>query len=409
MRVCMIVRNPCVRDARVLKEAGTLAEAGHDVVVVAIAEPGVPNEEERDGFRITRIDPLPPSVRRMLRLPIIFRAGWDRKPVVAGGAPAGAKRRWWQVAFRDHVVMRQLSDAAVRTPADVYHAHDLNTLPAALTAARRHGARLVYDAHELYPELAGLVARERARWARLDRRLVGYPDAIIVPSEGRADEFARRHSIARPYVVMNCPPAAPPPDPAASPLAPLRRDGEALLVYAGGYTANRGLDNLVRAAGLVDRARVVMVGFGGVEPELRALVERDRLGDRVVFHEPVAHDQVVSLVAGADIGLAPYLPVGLNNMLAAPNKLFEYLHAGLAVAGSDLPDIRRVIEEHRIGNVFDAADPASIAAAVRGILAAPDELKAMRRRALEAAPRYTWEAQAAVLVKIYEDLGARAA
>ncbi|MFY9585819.1 MAG: glycosyltransferase, partial [Actinomycetota bacterium] len=259
------------------------------------------------------------------------------------------------------------------------------------------------------PEMAGLVPRERARWARLDHRLIGFPDAIIVPSEGRADEFARRHSIARPSVVMNCPPAAPPPDPNASPLAALRRAGEALLVYAGGYTQNRGLDNLVRAAPLVEGARLVMIGFGGAEAELRALVDRERLGDRVLFHEPVAHDQVVSLVAGADIGLAPYLPVGLNNQLAAPNKLFEYLHAGLAVAGSDLPDIRRVVETHRVGSVFDASEPASVATAVRGMLAAPDELRAMRRRALDAAPRYTWEAQAAVLVEIYEKLRSRAA
>ncbi len=409
MRVCMIVRNPCVRDARVLKEAQTLTEAGHEVVIIAIAERGVPDTEERDGFRIRRVEALPVWARRALRLPVIVRRGWDRKPVVGGAAAPGAKRPAWQVALRDNVVTRQLTNAALRTPADVYHAHDLNTLPAGVAAARRHGGRLVYDAHELYPEMAGLGPRERARWARLDRRLIRFPDAVIVPSEGRADEFARRYSIARPHVVMNCPPAGPPPDPAASPLAALRREGEALLVYAGGYTKNRGLDNLIRAAGLLDGARLVMVGFGGVEGELRAVAERERLGDRVVFHEPVAHDQVVSLVAGADIGLAPYLPVGLNNVLAAPNKLFEYLHAGIAVAGSDLPDIRRVVEEHRVGGLFDAADPASIAKAVREMLAAPEELKAMRERALEAAPRYSWEAQAAVLVGIYEGLGSRAA
>jgi glycosyltransferase involved in cell wall biosynthesis len=57
-------------------------------------------------------------------------------------------------------------------------------------------------------------------------------------------------------------------------------------------------------------ARLVMVGFGGVESQLRSVAEQERAGDRVVFHEPVAHDEVVNLVAGADIGLAPYLPVG---------------------------------------------------------------------------------------------------
>src|SRR5919106_2061803 len=213
MRVCMIVRNPCVRDARVLKEAKTLADAGHQLVIIAIAESGVPDREERDGFRIRRVEALPIWAKRALRLPVIVRRGWDRRPVVGGAASPGAKRPALQVALRDWIVTRELTNAALATPADVYHAHDLNTLPAGVAAARRHRARLVYDAHELYPEMAGLGPRERARWARLDRRLIGLADAVIVPSEGRADEFARRYSIARPLVVMNCPAAAPPPDP----------------------------------------------------------------------------------------------------------------------------------------------------------------------------------------------------
>ena len=404
MRVCMIVRNPCVRDPRVLKEARALAAAGHQVSVIATAEPGIPEAEERDGFRIRRVEPVPSWVRRVARRPVIPMQGGEGDPAVSGGSGL-AKRPAALVSFRDALVTRQLTGAALATPADVYHAHDLNTLAAGVAAARRHRARLVYDAHEIYPELAGLGAGERARWGRLERKLIGRPDAIIVPSESRADEFARRYGIARPHVVMNCPPAGPAPDPKAGPLAPLRRPGELLAVYAGGYTANRGLENLIRATGLVDGVRLAMLGFGSVEAELRAIATRERL-ERVVFCPPVAHDEVVGASAAADVGMAPYLPVGLNNILAAPNKLFEYLHAGLAIAGSDLPDIRRVVEEHRVGTLFEAADPGSIAAAFQRLASDPAELTAMRDRARAAAPRYSWEGQEKVLLGVYEELGA---
>jgi glycosyltransferase involved in cell wall biosynthesis len=211
-----------------------------------------------------------------------------------------------------------------------------------------------------------------------------------------------RYFIKRPFVVMNCPPATADPDPAASPLAALRRPGEALLVYAGAFNANRGLENLIHAAGMIDGARLVMVGFGSLESELRRLAAAQ--GDRVVFHPPVEHDKVVALAAGADVGLAPYLPVGLNNQLAAPNKLFEYLHAGIAIAGSDLPDIRTVVDRHKVGAVFDAADPSSIVSAVKELIASPDELRAMKARAREASSLYTWDAQVEVLLGIYEGL-----
>jgi len=398
----MIVRNSCVRDPRVLKEAGSLARAGHELTVIATAEPGASASEARDGFAIHRVEPVPGWVRRVTgRAPLPTQAA---TPASTAGEIPTQRRPYALTTFRDILVTRQLTTAALATPADVYHAHDLNTLQAAARAARRHRARLVYDAHELYPELTGLGKAERARWARIERRLISTPDVVITPSESRADEMARRYRIPRPSVVMNCPPAGPAPDPAASPLAALRRPGERLLVYSGGFTGNRGLENLVRAMRHLHGFRLAMVGWGRLESELRAITVQENLGDRIEFIPVVEHDQVVAVVAGADIGIAPYLPVGLNNVLAAPNKLFEYLHAGLAVAGSDLPDIRRVVETHRIGALFNAVDPLSIALAVREIVDS-DDLPAMRERALAAAPGYTWEAQEDVLRDIYAALG----
>jgi len=409
MRVCMIVRNPAVRDPRVLREAATLAAAGHAVRIIATAQPGTPARESRDGFEIERVEPVPAWLRRLARRPAVPLQQADdsvaARPAAAGGGAIN-RRPQLAVAARDKVVTRQLVNAALRTPADVYHAHDLNTLAAGVAAARKHHARLVYDAHELYPELSGLGPRERARWGRLERRLIRTPDVVVVPSDSRADEFARRYSIERPVVVMNVPRSGPVPDPAASPIAALRQPGDVALVYAGGYTPGRGLDRLIRATATVAACHLFLAGWGAMERELRALVERDGLSPRVTFLPPVAHDEVVPLVAGADIGMAPYLPVGLNNVLAAPNKLFEYLHAGIAVAGSDLPDIRRVITEHRVGALFDAEYEASIAEALRSLVADPGELQAMKRRARDASAAYTWEAQERVLLGTYERLGA---
>jgi glycosyltransferase involved in cell wall biosynthesis len=387
MRICMLLRNPFTRDARVLREARTLARAGHTVTVIAVRAAGLRAREERDGFTIIRAVP-----GRPLAGPTIAGAGGSRMRSLPRPSLA--------VLARDLLFARAFHRAAMATPADVYHAHDLNTLEPAARAARATGARLVYDAHELYPDLTGLTTRESARWKRLEQRLIGRADAVVVPSPARAEEMHRRYGVT-PAVVMNCPEGAPIEGPAGDRLAGFRRPGEALLVYAGGFTPNRGLENLIAAAGTMRNARLVMIGWGPLEPVLR---ERAAGFDRVAFGDAVDPDELVGVLAGADIGLAPYLPVGLNNILAAPNKLFEYLHAGLAVAASDLPDIRNVVTTHGVGTLFDAAEPASIASAVEELAGSADRLAQAKANARAAAPLYTWDAQARVLLEIYDRL-----
>ena len=385
MRVCMLLRNTFTRDARVLREARSLAAAGHEVTVVALRAGDLPRREERDGFVVLRpVDAGPlagPTISRTLetgsrwRLPRVPAAVW----------------------LRDRMLASRLTRAARSIQADVYHAHDLNTLEPAVAAARIHEARIVYDAHELWPDLTGLGRGERARWRRAEHRLIHEADLVIVPSQSRGEELVRRYGIAMPAVVMNCPPAPnEPPDPGASRLAALRRRGETLVVYAGGFSPNRGLENVVRSIDLVEGLRLVMLGWGPLEGALRRLAS-----EKVLFEAPVEPDAVVPTLAGAHIGLVSYLPIGRNNELAAPNKLFEYLHAGLAVAGSDLPDIRRIVEEHSIGELFDASSPDSIAQALSRMVPLIDQL---RSAAAAVRSNYSWETAEKVLLEAYSSL-----
>lgn len=385
MRVCMLLRNTFTRDARVLREARSLAAAGHEVTVVALRAGDLPRREERDGFVVLRpVDAGPlagPTISRTIetgsrwRLPRVPAAVW----------------------LRDRMLASRLTRAARSIQADVYHAHDLNTLEPAVAAARIHEARIVYDAHELWPDLTGLGRGERARWRRAEHRLIHEADLVIVPSQSRGEELVRRYGIAMPAVVMNCPPAPnEPPDPGASRLAALRRRGETLVVYAGGFSPNRGLENVVRSIDLVEGLRLVMLGWGPLEGALRRLAS-----EKVLFEAPVEPDAVVPTLAGAHIGLVSYLPIGRNNELAAPNKLFEYLHAGLAVAGSDLPDIRRIVEEHSIGELFDASSPDSIAQALSRMVPLIDQL---RSAAAAVRSNYSWETAEKVLLEAYSSL-----
>jgi glycosyltransferase involved in cell wall biosynthesis len=380
----MLVRNAFVRDPRVLREARSLASSGYEVTVVALRYGDLPIRETRDGFVVLR------SVKAGVL------AGPTIRSVGGGGTSRKLPRPSLAVRLRDELLAARMTRAAMSVPADVYHAHDLNTLVPAIAAARRHGARVVYDAHELYPDLTGLAPRESQRWRRVEERSIRSADEVVVPSSALGEELVRRYGIGSPHVVMNCPDVSHAPSRGDGVLSALRREGETLVVYSGGYTPNRGLENLVRAADRLPGCRLAMLGWGPLEPRLRA-----DASDRVRFLEPVAPDDVVPTLAGGDVGVAPGLPIGLNNELGAPNKLFEYLHAGLAVAASDLPQIGEIVRRHGVGTLFDASDPESIARAIRAAIGNLDEY---RRRAAAAAPLYTWSQQEAVLLQLYESL-----
>ncbi|MCA1834719.1 MAG: glycosyltransferase family 4 protein [Actinomycetota bacterium] len=387
MRIAMLLRNAFVRDARVLREAQALTRAGHDVEVIATMEPDLPRRESRDGFRIHRIDALPPSLTRLAGRPLIASQSVPAKP--SARPPA-------LIALRDRIVSRRFARAASKVAADAFHAHDLNTLAAGVAAARTRGVPLVYDAHELYSELAGFSPAERRRWTAVEKALIGRASRVITVSDGIADELARRYGIERPLVLLNCPERPSRPIvPTESPLYKLRGPGEMLVLYAGAMEPNRGLEQLADASRNARGWRLVMMGWGKLEDELR------RRSDRITFVEPVPPGEIVAAAAGADVGVIPYVPAGLNNTLSLPNKLFDYLHAGLAVAASDLPQIRRIVEAERAGVVFEPGNAGAIAQALDELAADRHGLARMKEASQEATARYEWGIEKQKLLDVY--------
>jgi hypothetical protein len=110
-------------------------------------------------------------------------------------------------------------------------------------------------------------------------------------------------------------------------------------------------------------------------------------------------------LAGFDIGIIPYRPTNLDYVYSAPNKLFEYMMAGLAVAGSDLPVIKEVLQSSGCGLVFNPDDPESIARTINLVMQDPARLTRMKEASCRAAKaRWNWEVQSAPLVEEYKRL-----
>jgi len=383
LRVCMLVRNDLVHDPRVTRHAETLGAHGYDVTVVCTASQRTPQLERRARYTIVR-------------------AGHGIPVALENLAQRSRPRSVFRLLVRlVQVLILQLAllRAARRTAAHVYCSNDLDTLLIGVLA-RRRDRRLIYDCHELWPDMLATVPEFVRRALRsYEGVLIERADIVTTVNELIAGVISTRYSLAVPiHTIYNCP------------LLGRRRKGKTkprgtrrrIALYQGRFVPQRGLENLVRAAKyLLPDVEIVLRGYGPIETELRALAAN---ASNVKFVRPVAMNRLVDAARDADVGIVPYVPSNLNNYLASPNKMFEYIHAGLPIAASDIPFMRRIVYENDIGVVFDPTDPQSIAGSLNKVTRA-QELRRQRRMVVTTAAKYHWEIESRKLLRLYGRLG----
>jgi glycosyltransferase involved in cell wall biosynthesis len=374
VRIAMLLHKSVVQDSRVRREAATLAEEGHDVVVLELA----PVEQERlDGFR--RVSVLPPA--RLRRLP-----------------------------FHLHRAMLAWTFArgVVHERPDVIHAHDAAMLVPGLLGARITGARLVYDTHEL---ATGVPYRE-AFWTwfvdRIERLGLPRAAAVITVSDGIAARLVQRYALAvTPVVLRNVCGLQ------MTGTGALRErsgvpPGTPLVLHQGAPAPGRGCDVLVRAMAHVPDAHLVFLGDADAPTrrQLDALVAETGLADRVHFVPSVPLAELLAHTAEADVGVTLLQDTCENHRLALPNKLFEYLAAGVPVVTSALPELSRIVHAQGVGATVDQEDPVAVAAGISRVIAARAADAGLLERVRAAAGQLSWRQERGNLVDLYAALSA---
>ncbi|MDH5503749.1 MAG: glycosyltransferase, partial [Acidimicrobiia bacterium] len=154
---------------------------------------------------------------------------------------------------------------------------------------------------------------------------------------------------------------------------------------------------------MLENAVLVVVGYGYHRPTLEAQVAGRGIGDRVKFFGPIPNHELLFWTAAADIGMANIINSSISYHTSLPNKLFEYIMAGVPVIGSDSPEIGRIVNETDVGVACDPADPEAIAEAARMILA--DKQRFVDATKI-AARQYNWTVESQKLIDLYEALSA---
>lgn len=419
VKVCMIVKNQLWNDARVKKEALSLRSAGYAVTVIALPEEGKPADENWQGCRILR----PPNLPRWAKGARKVVDGYQSP----GSTPSPLKRL--VVALRRNrarIVLTnakrlvqhdlRLLSAALRANADVYHAHDLDTLFVAWLATLLRRARLVYDSHELWLESQRYLF-EDGRLARLtaritERSLAGRADLVIAVTEMRGMHMTNMYpGMKAPVIVKNCPHVIR----EVSDGGYLQtRTGcppeSTIVLYQGILSASRGLEELIEAASILkkrglDKVVFAIMGTDYLRGELSDMIRARNLEDRVHIFAPVPSEALPEVTVSADVGMILFRNSCLNHFYSLPNKLFEYMIAGVPMIASGFPEMAAVIEGARCGMLVEPDDPVGIADALEHMASNPRERVEMGARGRMAAEtEYNWNRQESVLLDSYRSV-----
>ena len=367
--VAMVVYNDLMHDARVHREASTLADAGYLVTVIGVRSSDTPSLVGWEGIPVVRLDI---GTHRSLRL---------------------RYARFWRDAYGQLVHMRP----------DAIHAHDLDALLPAWLAAALLAVPLVYDAHELWTELPSLVGRPLSRgiWRALAAVLVHRSDAVITVADGIARELAKRYGVS-PVVLRNLPPRGEPPKP-----LPLRDmvgcpAATPLFLYQGSLMSGYGLDRAIAAMERLPGGHLVIIGSGPLGEGLREQARRSSASDRISFLPAVPFAELPRYTTAADIGLFLGESEGLNLQLSLPNKVFEYIAAGIPLVSTDWPEVGRLVRQYDVGRLVRPGAP--IEEIVRAVEAVLDDRESLAENCRRAREELVWECDGGRLVECYHCL-----
>jgi glycosyltransferase involved in cell wall biosynthesis len=301
--------------------------------------------------------------------------------------------------------------ARLTGPFDLVIAADLEALPAALVLGDWNRAAAVYDAHEYWPfSYHDFQQWEIEFWARLERSLVKEAEIRVTVSPHLAAQLSADYDCEF-MAVPNCAPAG-------ACRANLRRSHSSaghsepvLFLYQGVFAPGRGLELLIRAWQRVEgHAYLLLRGpDNAYKADMVTLAGSLGLkGRKVFFPESVGEDELIAAAAEADVGVIPYEPINVNNRFSCPNKLSQYLAAGLPIISNELAYIKEVVLSEKIGVVVDFRDTEALTRVIDR-LSVREAIAEMSRRAQSFFRReFHWEEASAPLCReIEEALGRR--
>jgi len=366
-RVIVSVINDLVTDQRVNKSCLTLQKAGFEVLLV--------------GRRQRKSMPMDERPYKSHRMKLLFEKG----PLFYAEFNV---RLFFFLLF--HHCNCLLSN-------------DLDTLLPNFWMSKLKRIPLIYDSHEYFTEVPELVGRPKVQriWQKIEGYVLPKMQEMITVNQSIANLFHEKYGI-KVHVIRNIPMRKMLPTPASREEVGLDLQKHILVLQGSGINIHRGSEELVDAMRYLYDCQLVIIGGGDVLPILKEKVATNNLADRVKFFPRMPYQKMMAITQLADLGFTLDKDTNLNYRFSLPNKLFDYIQAGVPVIASRLTEIEKIVTDYNIGTFIENHEPETIAATIQNTLKDEKNLAMWKNNLIFAAQNLCWEKEEELLLKIYE-------
>jgi glycosyltransferase involved in cell wall biosynthesis len=285
---------------------------------------------------------------------------------------------------------------------DLLVSNDLDTLLPNFLISKIKNLPLVYDSHEYFTGVPEIQNRPFVKWVwkSLERSVFPRLKNVITVSEPIASLYENLYKV-KPVVVRNF-------SKKSDHLTPYSRkeigiaENDLLIIIQGtGINIDKGAEELIDAVNISDGVALLIVGSGDVVAKLKNRVTELNIRHRVIFIPAVNWETLMRYTRSADLGMCLEKDTNLNYRFSLPNKLFDYISAGLPVIASKLPETEKIIRENSCGIIIEVVTPKLISETVLQLKRNPVMLEGLRRNAEKASLIINWDLESIKVKDFY--------
>lgn len=281
----------------------------------------------------------------------------------------------------------------VSSDAEVYFAEDLYTLPFVTTIAKIKRAKVYYNSREIYAHLGGLRNRPMLQKVvkSIEKFFITKVDLVLTTGPLDSEYIEKLYNISDTLVVRNIPLYQ-----KTVSKIDLRKkynidQGRLILIYQGVILPGRGLKQIINAVARLPKTVLVILGDGEQKNNFIELTNKLKISDRIIFAGTIDQKELINYTSGGNIGLSLIENISISYYHALPNKLFEYIMAGLPVLCSDLPQMKKIIDDYKVGESINIENEENIFTTLNKWCENPNLLDAYRINCAIAAKELNWQ------------------